>query len=484
MEILILLPLVLSLVFGIITFKIPEKRVLSATIVFSTIISISTVVILHLFYNAEIEVVQLTRFFNISFKVDGLSVIFAGLVSFLWPFATIYGKDYLAHAVRKASYCGFYTLTFGVVLGIALARNIFTIYLFYEMLTFITLPLVICNRGERDYHAGRKYIVYSLCGAAIALMGIILLTYHSMSLEFVLGGSTAIISQTRLELGYLLMFIGFSFKAAMFPFHGWLISAGVAPTTTTALLHAVAVVKSGVFAIIRITFYLVPVTRIDGGLVQFIILIMASVSIVYGSIMAMRSKHLKRRFAYSTASQLSYIILAVGTMSGLGLIAACMHMVFHALAKIAIFYMCGTVMHNAGGEYVKDVEGLSKKLNITFITFAISSFSLMGIPLLGGFFSKFAIASAAIDGADFLAPIAIAALIASALFTAIYTFQIISLSFVVHNDFDKSKLSSVSKESMLIKLPIAAIVIALIVLSLLANNLYAFFEQLLMGGAL
>ncbi len=426
----------------------------------------------------------MTRFFNISFKVDGLSVIFAGIVSFLWPFAAIYGKDYLAHSERKTTYCGFFTLTFGVVLGITLARNIFTLYLFYEMLTFITLPLVICNRGERDYYAGKKYIIYSLCGAAIALMGIILLTYHSMSLEFALGGSTAIISQNRLELGYLLMFIGFSFKAAMFPFHGWLISAGVAPTTTTALLHAVAVVKSGVFAIIRITFYLVPVMRIDGGFAQTLIIVMASISVIFGSIMAMRSKHLKRRFAYSTASQLSYIILAVGTMSGIGLIAACMHMVFHALSKIVIFYMCGTVMHNADGMYVKDVEGLAKKLNVTFIAFAIASFSLMGIPLFGGFFSKFAIATAVLDATQHLSVLAIAALIISALFTAIYTFQIISLSFIVHNDFDKSKLLNVRKESVLIKLPIATITIALVVLSLLTNTLYTFFERLLMGGSL
>ncbi len=484
MEILILLPLELALVFGLIIFRMPEKKVLNATIVFSSIISITTIIILHAFYNKGIQVIEFTEFFNISFKVDGMSVIFAGLVSFLWPLATIYGKEYLAHSERKASYCGFYILTFGTVLGIALARNIFTTYLFYETLTFITLPLVICNRGERDYYAGRKYIVYSICGAAIALMGIILLTYHNMSLEFVLGGSVANIPLDRLELGYLLMFLGFSFKAGMFPFHSWLITAGVAPTTTTALLHAVAVVKSGVFAIIRVTFYLVPVSLLQGSFAQYTILIMASISIVFGSVMAMRSKHLKRRFAYSTASQLSYIILAVGTMSGIGLIAACLHMVFHALSKIVIFYMCGTVMHNTGGEYVSDVEGLAKKLNITFITFAIASFSLMGIPVLGGFFSKFAIATAAIEGAGMLAPIAIAALIISALFTAIYTFQIISLSFVVHNDFDKSRLLAVHKEPFLTKFPIAVITVALIVLSLLTNTLYEFFGNLLMGGVL
>ena len=233
---------------------------------------------------------------------------------------------------------------------------------------------------------------------------------------FVMGGvmsEAAAEHPLMVQIGYLCAFLGFGVKAAVFPFHVWLPEASVAPTPVTALLHAVAVVKSGVFAIIRVTYFSFGAQVMRGTTAQAIALLLASATIVYGSTMAVKEHHFKRRLAYSTVSNLSYILLAACLMTQSGLTAALAHMLFHALIKI-------TVLVKTERTQIEDLRGLAKVMPFTCATYTIGAISLMGTPLLPGFVSKWLIGSAAIETGTTLGMIGVAALMISAVLTAIY----------------------------------------------------------------
>ena len=267
---------------------------------------------------------------NISLKVDGLTIVFAGLVSTLWPLATLYSFSYMEHEkngrIHENIFYMFYTATYGVTLGIAMSGNMLTMYCFYELLTLVTVPLVMHTLTREAVHAARKYFYYSLGGAAFAFIGLIFLIVYGDSISFVYGGvlnQAAIGDKKNLLLFiYFLAFMGFGVKAAIFPFNSWLPQAGVAPTPVTALLHAVAVVKSGAFAIMRLTYYSFGTEFLKGTWVQYLVMAFVTFTIVYGCSMAVKETHIKRRLAFSTISNLSYILFGVVIMSPLGLMGA------------------------------------------------------------------------------------------------------------------------------------------------------------------
>ena len=250
---------------------------------------------------------------SITLRMDGLSKVFAGLVAALWPFATLFAFEYMTHEKRENYFFTFYTATYGITLGIAFSANIATIYLFYELLTLITLPLVMHTMDDKSIKAGMTYIAYSIGGAAMAFIGMVLVLIYGNSSDFVYGGvleAAKIGSRTNLLLfGYVLTFFGFGVKAAIFPFHKWLPTASVAPTPVTALLHAVAVVKAGAFAIMRMTYYSFGTDFLRGTWAQYLVMTFAIITILYGSSMAVKEQHIKRRLAYSTISNLSYMEL-------------------------------------------------------------------------------------------------------------------------------------------------------------------------------
>ncbi|MFI3250570.1 MAG: proton-conducting transporter membrane subunit, partial [Eubacteriales bacterium] len=254
-----ILPLVLSVVFGL---MIATKQFQSDSQLakfsewVSLILSLVGGWVLYTFYGQHLTVLNLGTNMGLRFTVDGLAVVFGGMVCLLWPIATHYAKTYMKHEGKFRRFFSFYILTFGVVLGLALSDNLFTLYLFYELLTIVTLPLVVHNERSRDFYAGRKYVAYMIFGAALTFSGMMLFISNVDTFQFTLGGTTPDILSAQLQWGYVLMFCGFGVKAGLFPFHGWLLAAGVAPTTVSSLLHAVAVVKSGAFAIMRVTFYL------------------------------------------------------------------------------------------------------------------------------------------------------------------------------------------------------------------------------------
>ncbi|MCD7884912.1 MAG: hypothetical protein LUI87_14595, partial [Lachnospiraceae bacterium] len=272
------------------------------------------------------------------------------------------------------------------------------------------------------------YLYYSLGGAAFAFIGVIFILVYGTTPNFVAGGVLdleKIGSRTNLLLMiYVFCFFGFSVKAAMFPFSGWLPKAGVAPTPVTALLHAVAVVKAGAFATMRITYYSFGTEFLRGTWAQTVVMIPVIFTIVYGCSRALKETHLKRRLAWSTVSNLSYILFGVTLMSPLGLTGALMHMICHAVIKICSFFCAGAVIVQSGNEYVYQLDGLGKKMPKVFVIFTISGMALMGVPGLPGFISKWTLVKAALDSTHPLAVVGIVALLISALLTAIYMLTI------------------------------------------------------------
>lgn len=420
----VLLPIAAGIAVPLLHFR---RRILREIFVFSAVAATSVMVLALLIWRPEstLRLFDLDADLTIALGLDGLSGVFAGLVAVLWPLASVYAFEYIRHEGGDDRFFALYTASYGVTLGIAFSANFITLYLFYELLTLVTLPLVMHSGDNRSVRAGKKYLFYSIGGATCALMGLaILYISGNETLSFTYGGFTAAEAEneTLMRVGYLLLFFGFGVKAAIFPFHGWLPSAGVAPTPVTALLHAVAVVKAGVFAIMRATFFGFDMDVIRGSFAQDTALLFAVITIVYGSAMALREQHVKRRLAYSTVSNLSYIVFGVALMTPQGLSAALLHMVFHGVMKITLFFCAGAVMYKTHREYVTELNGLGKKMPVTFAAFTVGSMALVGIPLLPGFLSKWGLAEAAISAGGTLPTLGVAALLISAMLTAAYLF--------------------------------------------------------------
>ncbi|MDD4709689.1 MAG: proton-conducting transporter membrane subunit [Eubacteriales bacterium] len=365
---------------------------------------------------------QITETLPIAFRLDGVGRIFAGIVAVLWPLSSLYALEYMQHEKNLDAFFSFYTICFGVTLGIACASNLMTLYLFYELMTLITLPLVMHGGSQRSVRAGLKYLYYSIGGAALAFIGLVYVIYYGGTTEFAYGGVsvfTAGQTEHNMRIGYLICFFGFGVKAAVFPLHDWLPDASVAPTPVTALLHAVAVVKSGVFAIIRITWFTFAPALLAGTFAQYIPLALCVFTIVYGCTMALKEQNLKRRLAYSTVSNLSYILFGALLMTSQGLRGGLMHMVYHAVMKITLF-LCAGVYLQKGVEYVQDMRGLHRAMPVATAVFALGSLAMTGIPPLLGFGSKWALAEAAVFEGGLLPVAGIVALVISATLTAFY----------------------------------------------------------------
>lgn len=373
---------------------------------------------------AAFHVFSLGHMLELAFRPDGPSLVFGCIIGVLWPITTLYAFSYMAHEGKENRFFGFFIMTFGIVAGIAFSANFFTMYLFYELMTLVTLPLVMHQMDGKARSAGKKYILYSMSGAALIFIVLVFLLNYGSTLDFRMGGvlDPAKIRghETALQMVFVLGFFGFGTKAAIFPLHGWLPSASVAPTPVTALLHAVAVVKSGAFAVMRLIYFSFGVGFLSGTWAQYTAISVSAFTIAYGSIMALRMPHLKRRLAYSTVSNLSYILLAFSLMSVQGLTGGLLHMIFHAVIKITLFFCAGAILHCTEYEYIDEMEGLCKQMPVTCGVFILSSLALIGVPPLCGFMSKWVIGTTAAGLGTWAGYAGAAALIVSAVLTTLY----------------------------------------------------------------
>ena len=431
------------------------------------------------------HVVHFVHELSISFKIDGMTMVFAGLISILWPVATLYAFEYMEHEKNEKTFFMFYSMTYGVTLGIAFASDILSMYFFYELLTLVTVPLVMHTLKREAVLASRKYLYYSLGGAAFALMGIVFVIVYGTTSEFEFGGildMAKIGEHAPLLLWiYLLSFMGFGVKAAIWPLSSWLPQAGVAPTPVTALLHAVAVVNAGAFAIIRLTYYSFGADFLQGTWVQYVVMAFAMFTILYGCSRAVKETHIKRRLAYSTVSNLSYIIFGVTIMSPLGLVGALTHFVFHGFMKMCSFLCAGAFMHQTGKSYIYEMDGMGKRMPIVFGCFTVSAMGLMGVPGLAGFISKWNLTNAAVESGIILAYGGIACLLISALLTAIYMMNVVLRAFFPKKEFLVEAIKNVTDPTWKMCLPLIFCALTTIALGIFSEPLVEFFTKVSVG---
>ena len=356
-----------------------------------------------------------------SLRPDALGCAFALLAAVVWLPVTVYAFPYMAHEGDERRFFTFSTATLGALVGACLAADMLSFYLFFEAMTLCSLPLVIHARRRGSLPAGVQYLGYSVLGAAMGLVGLFFLQSWCPGAAFAPGGvlPETVPRGTALAVAFL-MLLGFSAKAGLFPLHPWLPTAHpVAPSPASAVLSGV-ITKSGVLAVLRLVFYVFGPELLRGSWVQTAFLVLSLVTVFLGSMLAYKEPILKRRLAYSSVSQLAYVIFGIFLLDAAGLTGALLQVLFHAFAKNALFLAAGMLLL-AGVGKVGELRGAGKALPVTMWCFALASLSLIGIPPAGGFVSKWYLCLGALEsGLGPLAWAGVAVLLVSAVLTAGY----------------------------------------------------------------
>jgi multicomponent Na+:H+ antiporter subunit D len=328
---------------------------------------------------------------GLAFRVDALGLLFALVSSSLWIITSAYSIGYMRGLDEHSQtrYFCFFALALSATIGVAFAANLLTLYLFYEMLSLATYPLVTHHQDAEAHSSGRKYLLY-IMGTSIAfVLPAMLISYDlAGTLEFSKQGFLAGTGSKAL-IGFLLLLFIFGFaKAAVMPFHSWLPAAMVAPTPVSALLHAVAVVKVGAFSILRVITGVFGTELLSSLHFGTVVCYVASFTVIVASLIALSQDGLKRRLAFSTISQLSYIVLGIALLSSTGMIGSMVHIAMHAFGKITLFFCAGAIFVATGKKNISEMVGLGKRMPVTMIAFFIGSLSVIGLPPCGGFISK------------------------------------------------------------------------------------------------
>ena len=414
--------------------------------------------------------------FDCAFGLDGLSRLFAALLAVLWPLASLYAFEYMEHEERTGNFFVFYTMAYGIALLLASARNLFTLYIFYECLTVCTLPLVEHEQNKESYRAGRTYLMYLIGGTSLGFAALVLVSGLS-------GGSTVFAAggvlptdadRTVTRVAYLLAFLGFGVKGAVFPLCRWLPKASVAPTPVTALLHAVAVVNAGVFSVARCLYGIFPCAVISGSWAQYVPMLLSALSVVYGAARAFRETHLKRRLAWSTVSNLGYMLFALSLLSREGYLAGLNHMIFHSLMKIVLFFCAGAIMVKTGKTDIHELRGGAKQMPYTFFAVTLAGAALTGVPPLCGFTSKYLIITAALGSGGWAPTVGAASLIVAAILTAFYIFTVVVPAYYSTGPAPREKTDM----GIRMKLAVGAVCVLILLASIFSRQLYALIEVL------
>jgi multicomponent Na+:H+ antiporter subunit D len=379
---------------------------------------------------AEISLFELAPGIKLALKADPFGVFFALIASGLWIFTSFYSIGYVRslNEHKQTRYFAFFAVCLSATIGIAFSANLLTFIIFYEILTIATYPLVIHKETPVAIRAGRKYLLYTL-SAGLLLIAATLITYQiAGTLDFKAGGlfPQDLLSPSTATILFLLFLGGVGVKAAIMPIHSWLPTAMAAPTPVSALLHAVAVVKSGVFGVIRLVgFVFGPALMRQFGL-NHILLVLAGITIILASLIALKQDNLKRLLAYSTIGHLSYIVLGAALLSPAGFTGGMMHIAFHATMKITLFFCAGAIYVNLHRENISELDGIGKVMPWTMGAFTVGAIGLAGIPPINGFVSKWYLGLGSIQS-DNLIPLFI--LVISGLLNAAYFFPIVHRAF-------------------------------------------------------
>ena len=442
--------------------------------------------------------------FPIYFRADITAIVFASVAAVMWLLSTWFSFAYMDHQKNEIRYQLFSLLSLGAVLGVCFSGNLITTYLFYEMMTLVTFPLVLHEQTKEAVSAGMTYLFYSVAGAFLGLLGIFFLSREASgmtgeggSLMYRPGGFINVSGDNTVLLTVLfLMLIGLACKAGMFPLHGWLPKAHpVAPAPASALLSG-NITKMGLLFTIRVLYFIVVPESLSGTWVMNALLALSLTTVFLGSMLAYREKVLKKRLAYSTVSQVSYCLTGVYMLSQVTLLGAVLHMIFHSIIKNLLFLSVGAVIFTTGKTRADEMKHMGKKMPVTMTCFTVAGLGLVGIPPLCGFISKWYLATGAIKTEipvfSWLAPVV---LLISALLTAGYLLTVSADAFfgkdeaanaiAVSADADASKASdtaeaehaeagtekAVSKNRIFLLTPLVILAAAALVFGIIPNPL-------------
>ncbi len=342
---------------------------------------------------AKSTLLELSPGIEIALRADPAGMIFGGLASGLWVLAGIYAVGYMrgGHEHKQTRFFTAFALSIASAVGVAMAENLLTFVLFYELLSLFTYPLVTHRETEEAIVAGRKYLTYTLSGGVMLIGATAWVHVLGIDATFEAGGflGAAELGPTTQWGLFVLLAGGVGVKAAVMPLHSWLPSAMVAPTPVSALLHAVAVVKAGVFGIVRVVAFVFGAAMLDDMGGWLVLAVMSATTMLVGSALALRHDNLKRRLAYSTISHLSYIVLGVALIGPIALTGALLHIIGHGVTKITLFFAAGAIHVRTHKDNVSELDGIGRQMPITMGAFALASLSMAGIPPFVLFTSKF-----------------------------------------------------------------------------------------------
>lgn len=416
---------------------------------------------------AEFELgLEIVPGLSLTFQADALSVLFLALSAVLWLLTTIYAIGYLEGGTDRSRFFGFFSLCVASTVGIAMAGNLFTFLVFFELLTLATWPLVV-HRGSAEAHrAGRIYLAYTLGGGVALTLGTVWLYALAGSVPFVPQGVLGTLAETHpvtLVAIFVLLIAGVGVKAALVPLHGWLPLSMVAPAPVSALLHAVAVVKAGAFGIMRIVYDVYGVETVQLLGLAGPLAALAAVTILWGSLRALAQDDLKKRLAYSTVSQVSYITLGVALISPIAAVGGLAHLIHQGIMKITLFLAAGNFAEGRGVKTVSAMDGMGRLMPGATIAFTIGALGMIGIPPLAGFVSKWYLGAGALDAGQ---PAVIALLAGSSLLNAAYFLPILYRAWFR----DPPKTAAVKRRiGWMLAVPPAATAVLILCAGFLAN---------------
>ena len=462
----LLLPIIVPIVGGILLLAIKNFEDRKIRNIFTGVcLIVSAAVTLATVFCADgsLSLFSITENAVVTLKCDGLTRFFAVLMSLMWTLVGFYAFDYMKHEENEKRFFGFYLIVMGVLSGIYMSANLITLYLFYELMTLTSLPLVLHSLTKEAISAGKKYLFYSVGGAFLSLVAIFYIYTNCNTADFVPGGFIGTVAES--DKGMLLVFVflaivGFGCKAGLFPLQDWLPTAHpVAPSPASAVLSGL-ITKSGVFVLIRLIYFSIGPDFIRGTWVQYGWMILSLLTVFLGSMMAYTEKVMKKRFAYSTVSQVSYVLFGLSLLNATGFTGAMMHVIFHSVIKDGLFLVAGAIIVHTGIKNVDNLRGIAKRMPTVIWCYTFFALALVGIPPASGFVSKWYLCLGALEGDvgvfRFLGP---AVLLISALLTAGYLLPITLNGFFPGNDFDYSKCEK-CKVSPLMIVPLVILAIA------------------------
>lgn len=498
----ILLSIFIPIIFGALLLMLPENRIrklgdygfLCKVTGFALLTSF-VLTILAVFSQAgeSYSILHINDAIVISFAADPIGKIFAVVMSVVWTCVGFFSFEYMKHEKNHKRYFGVYILVIGVLMGLCFARNLTTYYAFFELMTLCSFAMVLHNQSREAIMAGLKYMFYSFAGAYMVLFGIYFVYKYATdkTMTFVTNGiidASVLYSADGigiLSVSLLLMIVGFSVKAGMFPMHGWLPTAHpVAPAPASAALSAI-IVKAGVLGIIRVIYFVFGIRFFDGSAVSKIVLTLSLITVFIGSMLAYKEKLLKKRLAYSTVSQVSYILFGIFMASSKSFTGSILHVGAHAAIKSTLFLCAGAIIYITGCTKVDELRGIGKKMPIMMWCYTIVSLGLIGIPPFGGFVSKWYLCIGSLGTREpvfsWLGPVI---LLVSALLTAGYLLPITINGFLPGKDFEKEAENSTDEKFQCYKKakePGLLMLIPIIILTALSVVIGLFPEVMIWG---